>query len=114
MSGVESCDGGVYTAKRLEAISNAEPQDARRASLRKKSDTIERHVERRFTDRNRERIADALLERVFDRAEKMQRQVHAIGTYPRRFRMRLEPGPQFRGNASDLLAGHLIDINRNE
>lgn len=102
------------TAQRLEPITNADPQDARHAALGENSHAFERDVERRLSDRRRKRRADALLDRVCDRSEKMQRQVHPVGTHPRRFRVRLDCGAQSRGDAAHLLPRGFININRDE
>ena len=111
---VEPHETGVEPTKRLEAIANAKPQDARRAALGKKPDAMERHVERRLTDRICQHVANAPLDCVFDGAKKMQRQMHAVGSHPRRFRERLDRVAQPDGQAPNLLAGRIVDINCDE
>lgn len=71
-----------YAAKRVQPVTDAEPQHARRSTLRKHSEALECHVERRDADGLGEHAADSLLERVVDVAEKMQRQVHPLGVDP--------------------------------
>jgi hypothetical protein len=102
--------GLFYTAKRFQPITNAEPQDTRRASLRKTSEAIKRHVEGRDANRIAERAANTLFERIVDVAKEMQCQVHPFGTHPRDFRVSREILTQSRRDATDLRACRLIDI----
>ena len=63
------------------------PQHPRRAALGKNSEPLKRQVERRLVRSDRaSAVAHALFERGVGAAEKVQRQVHAIGTHPRGLR----------------------------
>ena len=55
-----------------------------------------------------------MLERVFDAAEEMQRQMHAIRLYPRRLGLRLNRRSYSRGYAGNLLARACIDVDRDK
>src|SRR5688572_2020357 len=99
------------TAKRFQPITNAEPQDTRRASLWKKSKTVKRHVEGRNANRIAERAADTLLERIVDVAKEMQCQVHSFGRHPRDFRVSLDWLTHSWRDATGLPARRLINID---
>src|SRR5213078_394981 len=64
-----------------KALSDAKPEDARRAAARKKSETVERQTERRDRKRRGERRHHALLNRVAGVAKKLDREMEPIGVH---------------------------------
>jgi hypothetical protein len=62
----------------------------------------------------RQRLEHALLQRGVGACEEVQREVHAIGMYPRRFRMLVNGIVQIGRDTLYLRTRRVININRDE
>ncbi len=61
-----------------------------------------------------QRVMNVPLHPLVSMAVEVKCQVHPIGLHPRDPEVSIRPLAQVGGDASDGVAGHIIDVNRNE